>query len=651
MSKELYEEAIADLKKVKEVAEDNAKRAIVEAVAPRIRELIEKELLGESVDEGMSCEDDDAHEKDDKVLTDKDKAEASSCGESVEQDESTVSLENVAEEVEQTLKVKEAVEKIASASAPEETDQIEQKLLYIEKMLGKLAEKTHIFESKAFNLSLVRLNEMVEAIYGYIQENVDDPNVRLGYGLKLRKCLNKLEKLQETKMNRDLLNEEDVMLTITGLPDDLDLEGLGVTLQTGEEEGEEAPEGEEGEEGEEEAEGEEAPEGEEGGEEELDLDLGGEEGAEGEEAEKKEESIRLSDNMIVEIDEGMLRREISRMRSLREAHAEGHDVQAWGHGAGDVSDEFEDEDMGEPLDLDITEALDELDEELDELDELDGAASQGAPPETEDYTAEAKPSLDVKEEVDEMYEVDEVDEASCGEEVSTDEDLEEMMGQAYDSSDKQHSPAAQPNRQTRESVRSEMAKELKLQESLRKRASQLKKLYSATQNVSTLSEVKKVAPRAAQLKAAYAKTAQLYNGSVARFNKLSRTLEEGSTKNVRSNNNVKPGASAGSDTLSKKLAETNLLNAKLLFTNKLLQAESLTARQKAQIIEQLDSAETIREAKLVYESLSKALMKTRTTVTEGRILGSSSQATRPASTQKLNEGVEAERWAKLAGIK
>lgn len=646
MSKELYEEAIADLKKVKEVAEDNAKRAIVEAVAPRIRELIEKELLGESVEE-MSCEIDEAdedQEKDDKILTDKDKPEASSHGEPSSKDESTVSLESVAEEVEETLNVEEAVEKIASVSAPEGSDEIEQKLLYIERMLEKLTGKTHIFESKAFNLSLMRLNEMVEAIYGYIQENVEDPNVRLGYGLKLRKCLHKLEKLQETKMNRDLLNEEDVALTITGLPDDLDLEGLGVTLQKGEE-GEESPEGEEEPEAEEGGEG----EAEEGGEgEELDLDLGGDEGGEDEEAGKKEESLRLSDDMIVEIDENMLRREISRMKAIREAHEESHDVQTWGHGAGDVSDEFEDEDMGEPLELDITEALDEL----DELDELDGAAPQGASPEMEDYTAEAKPSLDKEgsacevdemEEVDEMYsEMDEMDEV---------DEVEEMVSQAIDRDGQDKN--AQSNKQLRqsESIRSEMAKELKLQEALRKRASQLKKLYSATQDVATLSEAKKVAPRAAQLKAAYTKTAELYNGSVTRFNKLSKTLEEGLTKNVRSNSNVNPGASAGTDTLSKKLAETNLLNAKLLFTNKLLQAESLTARQKAQIIEQLDSAETIREAKLVYESLSKALMKTRTTVTEGRILGSSSQATRPASTQTLNEGVEAERWAKLAGIK
>jgi len=82
-----------------------------------------------------------------------------------------------------------------------------------------------------------------------------------------------------------------------------------------------------------------------------------------------------------------------------------------------------------------------------------------------------------------------------------------------------------------------------------------------------------------------------------------------------------------------------------------LQNESLTSRQKSQVIEQLDAAETIREAKLVYESLAKTLVKPRKNVTESRVIGSSSQITRPASTQTLNEGVEAERWARLAGIK
>lgn len=48
MSKTLYDEAIADAKRLREVAELNAKNAIVEAVTPRIREFIDKQLVGGS---------------------------------------------------------------------------------------------------------------------------------------------------------------------------------------------------------------------------------------------------------------------------------------------------------------------------------------------------------------------------------------------------------------------------------------------------------------------------------------------------------------------------------------------------------------------------------------------------------------------------
>ena len=48
MSKQLYEEALADVKRLKEVAEDNAKKALLDAVTPRIKDLIENQLLGEA---------------------------------------------------------------------------------------------------------------------------------------------------------------------------------------------------------------------------------------------------------------------------------------------------------------------------------------------------------------------------------------------------------------------------------------------------------------------------------------------------------------------------------------------------------------------------------------------------------------------------
>lgn len=59
MSKTLYEEAIADAKKLKEVAESNAKNAIIESVTPKIREFIEQQLLGNITEEEDKAEDED----------------------------------------------------------------------------------------------------------------------------------------------------------------------------------------------------------------------------------------------------------------------------------------------------------------------------------------------------------------------------------------------------------------------------------------------------------------------------------------------------------------------------------------------------------------------------------------------------------------
>lgn len=57
MSKTLYEEAIADAKRLREVAEQNAKNAIIEAVTPRIREFIDKQIVNETVDEQIDADD------------------------------------------------------------------------------------------------------------------------------------------------------------------------------------------------------------------------------------------------------------------------------------------------------------------------------------------------------------------------------------------------------------------------------------------------------------------------------------------------------------------------------------------------------------------------------------------------------------------
>jgi len=105
-------------------------------------------------------------------------------------------------------------------------------------------------------------------------------------------------------------------------------------------------------------------------------------------------------------------------------------------------------------------------------------------------------------------------------------------------------------------------------------------------------------------------------------------------------------------TLREQLEEVNLFNAKLLYVNKLMQNRDLTPRQQRAIVESLDAAKSVREAKLLYTSLTESLKSKSGTMTEGRILGSSSRSTRSASpTATLNESVEVDRWAILAGIK
>ena len=104
--------------------------------------------------------------------------------------------------------------------------------------------------------------------------------------------------------------------------------------------------------------------------------------------------------------------------------------------------------------------------------------------------------------------------------------------------------------------------------------------------------------------------------------------------------------------LKGQLNEMNLFNAKLLYVNKLMQNRNLSTRQQKVIVEALDNAKTLREAKLLYKSLTSSLNKKSRRLSEGRIrrtLGSASKSAR--SAQVLNEGAGSmNRWAVLAGI-
>lgn len=109
-----------------------------------------------------------------------------------------------------------------------------------------------------------------------------------------------------------------------------------------------------------------------------------------------------------------------------------------------------------------------------------------------------------------------------------------------------------------------------------------------------------------------------------------------------------------------KLLEVNMLNSKLLFTNKLFKAYDLKLEQKMRIVETFDRATTLREVKLVYATLAEALKggssfggskKTAKSITEG-FASKPTPSTAPKSPTVLAEGADlANRFKKLAGIK
>ena len=109
--------------------------------------------------------------------------------------------------------------------------------------------------------------------------------------------------------------------------------------------------------------------------------------------------------------------------------------------------------------------------------------------------------------------------------------------------------------------------------------------------------------------------------------------------------------------LRSKLNEVNLLNAKLLFTNKLFRAHGLTNEQKLKVVENFDRATNLREVKLVFATLAESFgSKPASTVKQIKeSKGSASKpvaSTKPKSTPKvIGEGFDMkDRFQKLANI-
>jgi len=110
-------------------------------------------------------------------------------------------------------------------------------------------------------------------------------------------------------------------------------------------------------------------------------------------------------------------------------------------------------------------------------------------------------------------------------------------------------------------------------------------------------------------------------------------------------------AYAAIETVKTDLNEVNLLNAKLLYTNKIFRAKNLTESQKVKVLAAFDKAATTKEAKLVFETLSEGLNEKKSSVNESMIGGASKVAgIAPTKKPILEVNNQFARWQTLAGI-
>ena len=106
--------------------------------------------------------------------------------------------------------------------------------------------------------------------------------------------------------------------------------------------------------------------------------------------------------------------------------------------------------------------------------------------------------------------------------------------------------------------------------------------------------------------------------------------------------------------LRNELNEVNLLNAKLLYTNKIFKSKNLTESEKIKVLNTFDKAETVKEVKLVFETLTESLKTI--TVKKNPIKESLGSASKTISTatpkQPIIESNDAfARMQRLAGLK
>ena len=300
MSK-LFEEAIAEAKQLRELAEQNAKNAIVEAVTPRIREFIEEQLLAEESGEMYESEDeDDSPDEGDSVLEDVvNEIMAEMAHEDLDEAEKDDKLLTDEEVAEEAYELDEDAMTVLSKMLNERSD-----LTPEEQKLKSIVLSMHTLRSKLPGMNEAQRKEVktiIKKVKNQILTNEGNMTKDNMHEVDLSVTEMSTGDIAEDNTVEEALNELRLMLDL-GEPDEdgeFDMANILIT----DADAEEVPEDEE------------APEGEEmSDDEELDFELEDEEAPpEGEEAPEAPED----DEVMLEINEESLVAALREMKSAR----------------------------------------------------------------------------------------------------------------------------------------------------------------------------------------------------------------------------------------------------------------------------------------------------------------------------------------------
>ena len=326
-----------------------------------------------------------------------------------------------------------------------------------------------------------------------------------------------------------------------------------------------------------------------------------------------------------------------------------------------------DEEKEDMMEVDLEELLAELEEEEmdeslneaeEEEEEEEEGGEEGEPLDLEDMTDE-----DLKKMIEDVI----ADMVSSGELEAGHEGGEEEEGEEMEMSDEEEVDLAELLREIEEMEKEEMYEEKEEVEeglgdffkNLLKGSEQkwLEKNYPDWESIDPKDEAKVreiVSKFQAEMKAGGVQPEYLrsMNSELLRLLGRGSGTRAASTVSIAREGQEKEleEAYATIESLKSELNEINLLNAKLLYTNKIFKSKNLNENQKVKVLSSFDKAKTVGEVKMVFETLNEGIKVKKETIKEN--LGRASKSTvTPTAKQPIVESNDVfKRMQKLAGI-